>query len=314
MIRRFEMAIAIDTHRSFQRAAHALGISQPALTRALQTLEGEFGAQLFERSKGECEPTAFGRVVLAHARRVVLEVVEARREIGLLQGLEAGEFRVGVGPAAPQQWIGGAIGDLSAATPRLRIHNEEFPVGELPGALMAGKIDIAVGEPGDLAGYPDLVVARLPQRPAVFFCRKGHPLTARARIELLDLAEFPLAGAKLTRRIAIHFPEGSAMGAMSADGQFFEPAITCPTFTTIREIVRRSDVVAVRARALVNASDYRGELAVLPFTAPWLHTEYAIMWRRDRMPHPALRAFCDAVRRNEAIMMDDARAIQVVAA
>jgi DNA-binding transcriptional LysR family regulator len=313
MIRSFEMAIAIEAHRNFQRAARALGITQPALTRALQTLEGEFGAQLFERSKGECEPTAFGRVVLAHARRVVAEVAEARREIALLQGLEAGELRVGVGHAAPQQWIGGAIGELSAANPNLRVHNVELPGEEHPGALMAGRIDLAVGEAGDLDGYPDLVLARLPQRPGAFFCRKGHPLTKLPKIELHDIAAFPFAGARLTRRIGVHFPEGTTMGTMSADGRFFEPAITCPNWTTIREIVCRSDVVAIRARALVTASENRGELAVLPFEAPWLHTEYAIMWRRDRMPHPALKAFCDAVRRAEAAAMNDTRTIQVAA-
>lgn len=313
MIRRFEMAIAIDTHRNFQRAARALGVSQPALTRALQTLEGEFGVQLFERSKGECEPTAFGRVVLAHARRVIEEVAEARREIGLLLGLDAGELRVGIGSAAPQQWIGGAIGELSATNPNLRIHSIELPREHHTAALMAGQIDIAVGEAGDLAAYPDLVVARLPKRAGAFFCRKDHPLTKLAKIELHEIAEYPLVGAKLTRRLGIYLPEGSAMGAMSDDGQF-EPAIMCAAWTTIREIVRRSDVVAIRARALVNAPENRGELAVLPFEAPWLHTEYAIMWRSDRMPHPALRAFCDAVRRAEAAAMDETPAIKVVAA
>src|SRR5215470_4001445 len=103
MIRRLEMALALDTHRNFQRAARALGVSQPALTRALQTLEKEFGARLFERGKAECEPTAFGRIVLARARRIVSEVAEARREIDLLHGLETGEFRVAIGNAGPQQ-------------------------------------------------------------------------------------------------------------------------------------------------------------------------------------------------------------------
>ena len=44
MIRRLELAIAIDAHRSFHRAARAMGISQPSLTRALQVLEAELGA------------------------------------------------------------------------------------------------------------------------------------------------------------------------------------------------------------------------------------------------------------------------------
>src|SRR5215510_2632131 len=104
MIRRLEMALALDTHRNFQRAARALGVSQPALTRALQTLEKEFGARLFERGKTECHPTAFGHVVLARARRILTEVAETRREIELLNDLGRGEFKIGLGTAGPQQW------------------------------------------------------------------------------------------------------------------------------------------------------------------------------------------------------------------
>lgn len=313
MIRRLEMAIAIDTHRSFQRAAGALGISQPALTRALQVLETEFGARLFERGKGECEPTVFGRIVLERARRVFSEIAEARREIGLMQGLEAGEFRVGVGSAGPQQWVGSAIGDLCVAYPKLRISNIELGGYAQPDALMAGTIDVSVGDPGDVSAYPDIVVARLPQRPVAFFCRKDHPLANRGTVDMEDIAAYPFAGPRLGRRFGIHFPEGSAMGAMSVDGKYFEPAILCPTWTAIRDIVCRSDAVSGRAAGLLNPAELRDDLVILPFHAPWLHTEIAIMWRQDRMPHPALKVFRDAVRRHEAIAMGDARTIQAAA-
>lgn len=313
MIRRLEMAIAIDTHRSFHRAAHALGLSQPALTRALQALEKEFGARLFERGRTECEPTAFGRIMLARARRIVSEVAEARREIDLLQGLEAGELRIGIGSAGPQQWVGGAIGDLCAANPNLRVWCVELAGYQHPDALMAGEIDAAVGEPGDLAGYPDIVVARLPRRPVAFFCRRGHPLMKLAKIEMKDIAAFPFAGPRVGRRFGVHFPASSAMGSMSADGQFFEPAILCAAWPVICEVVSRSDAVSGRACALLNALENRGDLVPLPFSAPWLYTEHSIMWRRDRMPHPALKAFRDAVRRIEAMAMSNKGTIQAVA-
>jgi DNA-binding transcriptional LysR family regulator len=314
MIRRLEMAIAIDTHRSFQRAAHALGVTQPALTRALQTLETEFGARLFERSKGECEPTTFGLIVLERARRIFSEIAEARREIDLMQGLEAGELRVGVGTAGPQQWVGSAIGDLCATNPKLRVTHVELIGFQHPAALMAGEIDVSVGEPGDLSGYPDIVVSRLPQRPIVFFCRRGHPLTRSSELDIEDIAAFPFVGPRLRRRFGEHFPANSAMGSMSADGQFFEPTILCPAWTTIREIVCRSDAVSARAQGLLSATELRENLVVLPFSAPWFHSELAVMWRQDRMPHPALKAFRDAVRRNEVIAMGDTSATQVVAA
>lgn len=313
MIRRFEMAIAIDDHRSFQRAARALGISQPALTRALQTLETEFGARLFERGKNECEPTPFGHIVLTHARRVVSEVSEARREIGLLTDLKSGEFRIGMGSAGPQQWLGGAIGDLCAANPELRVRIVELAGLHMPDSLMAGEIDVAVGEPCELDNYPDIVLARLPRRPISFFCRKGHPLTQQPEPTLRDIGMFPFVGPRLKRRWGVHLPTNPVFGSMSADGKYFEPAILCPNWATILDIVRRSDVISARSRALVETPEHRADLAILPFVIPELHTEHSIMWRADRMPHPALKAFRDAVRRNEAIVMGDTGAIQVAA-
>ncbi|TAJ91039.1 LysR family transcriptional regulator [Reyranella sp.] len=150
MIRRLEFALAIDTHRSFGRAARALGVSQPSLTRALQVLEGELGARLFERGKTECAPTEFGRIVLYRARRMLSELSETRREIALLQGLQIGEFRIGAGMFATQVWMGKAIGQLCAAHPRLLVRSVEYFWSQLPNALMAAEIDIAVGEVSDL--------------------------------------------------------------------------------------------------------------------------------------------------------------------
>lgn len=313
MIRRLEMALALDAHRSFQRAARVLGVSQPALTRALQTLEKEFGARLFERGKTECQPTAFGRVVLARARRILTEVTETRRELDLLHDLETGEFRIGIGYADPQQWVGGAIGELCAASPKLRIRVVEMPGYQQAAALMAAEVDVAVGEPSDLAAYPDIVVARLPRRPGAFFCRRGHPLTKLATFTMADIAGFPLAAARLSRRLAVNLPAGSAMGSLSADGQFFDPAILCANWTALREIVLQSDAVSVRVRAVLEMPENQADFAVLPFAAPWLAGEFAITWRRDRVPHPALKAFRDAVRRHEARTRGERRAIQAAA-
>lgn len=311
MIRRLEMALALDTHRSFQRAARAVGMSQPALTRALQTLEKEFGSRLFERGKTECQPTTYGSVVLARARRILSEVAETRREIELLRGLEKGEFSIGIGSAGPQQWVGGAIGELCADNPKLRVRVVELPGHQHAGVLMAGQIDVAIGEPPDLTAYPDIVVSRLPRRPIVFFCRNDHPLTKRATVEIRDIAAFPLAGPRVRHRA--NLPTNSAMGSLSADGQYFEPAILCANWMAICEIVSRSDAVSARARPLLHTPGTPADFAILPVAAPWFVTDMAITWRRDRVPHPALKAFRDAVRRSEARIMSEKKAMQAVA-
>jgi DNA-binding transcriptional LysR family regulator len=133
-------------------------------------------------------------------------------------------------------------------------------------------------------------------------------------VEIDDIAMFPFVGPRLGRHFGEHFPVGSAMGSMSADGRYFDPAILCPTWTSVREIVVRSDAVSARIRVLLEMPENRGDIVVLPVAAPWFQSAFAVMWRHDRMPHPALKAFRDAVRRNEANVMDDTSAIHVVAA
>ena len=140
-----------------------------------------------------------------------------------------------------------------------------------------------------------------------------HPLTTLATVEMKDVGAFPFAASRLRRQVGMNFPAGSAMGSMSADGQFFEPAILCANWLALREIVLRSDVVSARTRALIDTQEHRADFAILPFAAPWFVTGFAITWRRDRVPHPALKAFRDAVRRHEATFMGEKRTIRAVA-
>jgi DNA-binding transcriptional LysR family regulator len=306
MMRRLEMIVAIDTHRSFHRAARALGISQPSLTRALQVLESEFGVRLFERGKADCEPTEFGRIMLNRSRRILGEMAEAKREIALLQGLEVGEFKIGAGSYATQLWLGLAIGQLSAAHPRLKVHSTERPWYHLADSLMAGEIDVAVGEASELSESPEVVVSRLPRRPGVFLCRAGHSLLQRSPLTIDDIAKFPLAAPVLPRRIAAHLPGGSALGSLVNGGLSFQPAILCESLVGIGDLVESSDALGVVPVAAVTRMQTRPGIAVLAFEAPWLCTEQALMWRRDRMPHPALKSFRDAARRCESAAMTGA--------
>jgi DNA-binding transcriptional LysR family regulator len=313
VIRRLEMAIAIDAHRSFHRAARALGISQPSLTRALQVLETEIGARLFERGKTECVPTTFGRVVLTRARRILSEVAESKREVALLQGLQIGEFSIGCGSASIQQALGGAVGDLCASNPALKVRTVELPWYQLPDALMSAEIDVAMGEPSDLAGNPEIVVSRLPRRTVRLVCRLGHPLAGASHVSMEDMMRFPFVGPRLPRRIGMYFPANSALGEMSADSRYFTPTILCTGWNAIREIVLRSDALAVRPLAVLQAPENSGDLVILPYDGPWLFTEFAVMWRRDRMVHPAIKVFRDAVRRNEAAVLGGKSAPSAVA-
>lgn len=231
-----------------------------------------------------------------------------------MQHLEIGSFSIGTGSAGVQHWVASAIGELCAAHPKLKVITSERLWYQLPDALMASEFDVALGEASALEGNPDIVVSRLPRRPGSVICRAGHPLTRLARVGIEDLQRYRLVGPYLARRLGEPFAPDAALGAMSEDSRYFVRAIVCASWNAIREIVARSDVIAFRARAVLRRPKNVGTLVVLPFEAPWLVTDLAIMWRRDRMQHPALKAFRDIARRAEALVMGEGQgALHVVA-
>ena len=68
-LRQLRYFIALNEHRSFVRAAEAMGITQPAFSRSIQGLEQEFGCVLVDRGNKDLRPTPEGQVVLQHAVR-----------------------------------------------------------------------------------------------------------------------------------------------------------------------------------------------------------------------------------------------------
>ena len=89
--------LALADSGSFSRAAEAVHLTQPALSRSIQTLEDELGQPLFDRLGRHSELTPFGRAMAVRARQV-LDDADALRDHGrrLARG-EAAELRLGLG-------------------------------------------------------------------------------------------------------------------------------------------------------------------------------------------------------------------------
>ena len=73
--------LALADSGSFSRAAEAVHLTQPALSRSIQTLEDELGQPLFDRLGRHSELTPFGRAMAVRARQV-LDDADALRDHG----------------------------------------------------------------------------------------------------------------------------------------------------------------------------------------------------------------------------------------
>ncbi|GFE18684.1 hypothetical protein Sgleb_67310 [Streptomyces glebosus] len=93
--RHLRYALAVAEHQHFGRAAAALGIAQPPLSRQIADLEREVGERLFDRTPGGVFPTAAGTAFLTPARRALCEMSAAAVEAGRAARGETGRLRLG---------------------------------------------------------------------------------------------------------------------------------------------------------------------------------------------------------------------------
>jgi DNA-binding transcriptional LysR family regulator len=84
-------------------AAQHLHMTQPAITRRIQELEKELGAQVLRREGRHVVPTALGHTCLASAERILSEVAVMR--VAASGNAVAGTIRVGVGEIVALTWF-----------------------------------------------------------------------------------------------------------------------------------------------------------------------------------------------------------------
>lgn len=180
--------LAIIEHGSVGRAADGLCITQSALTRIIQRLEEQIGAPLFERHTRGMTLTPYGAALEPYAAHLVAESANAMGEMAAMRGLKKGLVRVGAVASALETILPAAIAQLLAQWPGLQISITEGISDELAVMLLKNDIDLAVAfalpESEELARVSESgwqegchVVAAL-----------GHPLHARAGLQLADLA------------------------------------------------------------------------------------------------------------------------------
>ena len=218
-LRLIRHAIAVGQHGNFARAAEALHLTQPSLSRSIAALEDTLGVPLFDRTPKGVTPTTFGRVLLERGETVLQREADLRREIALLAGLEIGSLVVSAAPYMNEVLIARAIGRIAAAHPNLRIDCRSVHPFEVVRQVIAGEADLGMANLFGLDRESRIAVEPLPSRRVYLACRPGHPLTRIADPSLAQALQFPLVTTRLRgEQAALAASRGlSERGAGSAE-------------------------------------------------------------------------------------------------
>jgi DNA-binding transcriptional LysR family regulator len=188
--RHLPAVLAIVEHGSFVRAAEALGMSQPALSKNIALLEYRLGARLFIRGPKGAVLTEAGEVVARSARNLDSVIRRAQDEIEALAGGSEAALTVGVSPSLMLRLVPQTLARLSNEGLASDINLVEGLDDALTTALRDGQLDMVVGPIQELHGAPsDLVETRLALDRYFIGMNPRHPLAARQSLQMAELAD-----------------------------------------------------------------------------------------------------------------------------
>lgn len=294
-------ALAVAAHGSFARAAEALHLTQPALSRSVAQLEHDLGARLFDRTATGVELTVFGKLLTERGGVLIGQALELDRDIHAIKGLAAGRLHVVAGPVASRLSVGAAIARLLRTHPGLTVRVEAGDWRNVVDRVAGRQVEVGVAETALAETRSDLEVEPLPPHRGILVCRPGHPLLAAGQpVTAQQALQFPLAMQALGPRLMTVFaPFPACLTQDPATGEFL-PRICVDTFELGVAAVLESDAVGATLPALVESDLATGRLVALPVLLPGLETAYGFVRLRARTPSPAAMTFMAEVRRVEA--------------
>ncbi|MEZ4298499.1 MAG: LysR family transcriptional regulator [Polyangiaceae bacterium] len=157
----------IAEHGTFTRAARHAHLSQPALTASIRKLESEMGARLLHRDRTGASLTAAGEALLPRALSLLAGVDDARRAVAEVEGIEAGEVRLGAGATACTYLLPPILARFRERYPRVRFLLRESTTPQVLDALSRGELDLGVvtHPAGELWRKDELILVASPDLP-----------------------------------------------------------------------------------------------------------------------------------------------------
>jgi DNA-binding transcriptional LysR family regulator len=171
---------------NFTRASELCHVSQPALSRAIQQLEGELGGELFRRERSHTHMTEFGRSV----HPALLQCYEASENAKTIaQSFRKGgksPFNLALGRSLEMEHVTPVLREVAEAFPNVEISIFRGPPHEIADKMKSGDVEIALVEPLD-DGWERFDARKLYNEEFGLLINKSHALSARDELELNDL-------------------------------------------------------------------------------------------------------------------------------
>ncbi|MBS7543451.1 LysR substrate-binding domain-containing protein [Ancylobacter oerskovii] len=291
-LRQVEIVIAVAEQGSFLAASHQLGLSQPAVSKAVREIEAVLGQPVFDRMPRGVMINPFGRAVVERGRAMLSLVDRLGDDIGLIEQGLAGTLVIGALPTAASSVLPATLGRLRVSNPDLDIRLVQGRTVELMPQLESGKLDLIVGRLYEADTSKDVQRETIYHEPISMLARAGHPLFEEGEPDVAALRRYGLVLPSLEQRLGQEVDSVLAFSNLLPD----RPTLRSTSISFIRELILASDVVTVLPRLMLAGDLIRGAVRMVPVPLMSVSRPAGIVSLRHRRRAASVLALIAALR------------------
>lgn len=303
-LRHLQCIVAVGQERNLVRAAQAMALTQPAVSKTVAELEDILDRRLLVRRRRGVELTATGEAIMKHASSTLRALHE-----GLAQALEQPEASVlqVVAGALPNMAAGllpAAVASLAQSEPDLRVRVMSGTNQQLMAQLRQGEVELVLGRLAQSSAMLDLSFQALYSEPLVLVAAPNHALATRSQAKLDDILAFPIVMPIQGTPV-----RDTADAYLQARGVRPSQRIVEATDTSFATaVVRCSDALWFAPQGVVRSALQRAEVVLLPFDTRSTNGPVGITVRRTGELGEGARRLVVAIEAEARAMVESGHA------
>lgn len=275
---------------SIRAASRLSGLSQPALTKAIQELERELGAKLFIRRQQGVVLTDIGDNFFRHASLVLAELRVAEEDIQQRLGLGGGQVNIGVGGSVARTIMPQVINQFHREYPLVKVRIVEGQLVSMVHELRQGALDFTINTYDQSHLDQELMYERMMEREYKVVVRKGHPLEKARSLSELQQADWTMPTPKGSYYRLLHDLFGER-------GMAPKIVVTCETFMACTSLVAQSDFISILSVDVIDDPILGRSLVALALDEPLPKAIFYLIQRKDTTLTPMSSYMAQLFRR-----------------
>ncbi len=180
-----EYIVAIDSYKSFGKAAEHCFVTQPTLSMQVKKMEDYLGIKIFDRSKQPVLTTELGATIITQARKVLAEADRIKDIVDKATGDIAGTLHMGIIPTLGPYLLPLFAGNFKKKYPRVNLYIEELITEQIVIKIKNGQLDAGVFvTPYD---DPAIIERALFYEEMLVYAHHDHPMLRKNTIRVPDM-------------------------------------------------------------------------------------------------------------------------------